>query len=135
MPTLDPDQVRALVKSIRSQYASAGSTYVPKKVARARGLRLVLQKNPQTAANKSKNAAIKRVNTEKNAMDRLTKYKKDQAEYKRQQDEFKKKSDEAREKKKRDIEKSTKERFAKEIANAEKARLRAAEKRKEKRGY
>jgi len=53
MPTLNPEQRRAIAKSIRAQYANS-DTYVPGKVAKARGLRLVLQKDPETKSNKLK---------------------------------------------------------------------------------
>lgn len=52
MPTLSDAQKAAVAKSIRTQYSKA-KAYVPPKVARARALRLVLNKpgaKPKSAA-------------------------------------------------------------------------------------
>lgn len=57
MPTLTAEQKSAVAKSIRAQYASAGNwrgdgKFVPPVVARARALRLVVQKKPEALRNK-----------------------------------------------------------------------------------
>lgn len=49
---LTPDQKASVAKSIRAQYKAAGTTFVPPVVAKARALRLVLQKGPEVTRNK-----------------------------------------------------------------------------------
>lgn len=52
MVTLTPAQKAKVAQSIRAQYNQADFDYVPGKVARARALRLVLQKTPETRLNR-----------------------------------------------------------------------------------
>lgn len=52
MVTLSAQQKAAVAKSIRAQYEAAGTRFVPPVVARARALRLVLQKGPESRMNR-----------------------------------------------------------------------------------